>query len=270
MSGAYTPSRRARPFAFAVHCTLRVRERARQIPLTRRALTSRCALRSWIGRWVRRGAAFTGLGKHEEARKAYLRATQLEPSNQQLVQFMAAAEMAAKKETEKRWEDDLWSDDDEKGEGGGAGKGGEGGEAGSKRAAPPPSAGAAGSGDGDDALELAAKRRRRKPGAALLSQLDRSLKDASEDTLRACLQQLASVDEDLAERTLHILEGLNAASSAGDDDDDDDDAGGGGGSSTADWLRGSGGGGRGGGGGGSAGGRGRGSRRGRGGDSDSD
>ena len=40
--------------------------------------------------------------------------------------------------------------------------------------------------------------------------------DASEDSLRACLGQIAGNNEALAERALHILEGLNAASSAGE------------------------------------------------------
>ena len=38
----------------------------------------------WVKGWVRRGAAHSGLGQHEEARKAYLKATQLEPSNKQI------------------------------------------------------------------------------------------------------------------------------------------------------------------------------------------
>ena len=63
--------------------------------------------------------------------------------------------------------------------------------------------------------------------------------------VRQCLGQLAQADEAVCERVLHILEGLNAASSAGEDDDDDE--GGGGGSSAADWLRGGSGGGLGGG-----------------------
>ena len=44
------------------------------------------------------------------------------------------------------------------------------------------------------------------------------------DTLRACLTQLSSVDEEIAQKTLHILEGLNAASSAGESEDEDGDA----------------------------------------------
>ena len=44
------------------------------------------------------------------------------------------------------------------------------------------------------------------------------------DTLRACLSQLASADEEIAQKALHILEGLNAASSAGESEDEDGDA----------------------------------------------
>ena len=35
---------------------------------------------------------------------------------------------------------------------------------------------------------------------------------------------MASVDEEVAQKTLHILEGLNAASSAGESEDEDGDA----------------------------------------------
>ena len=69
------------------------------------------------------------------------------------------------------------------------------------------------------------------------AQLDRSLKDASEDSLRACLGQLAGVDEDMCQRVVHILEGLNAASSEGSCDEDDEEEGAQG---AAAWLRGSG------------------------------
>ena len=76
----------------------------------------------WVKGWVRRGAAFTGLGKHEEARKAYLKATQLEPSNGQIQEYLRAAERAVKEEKDKKWEDDLWSDDDDEGGAGAAAK----------------------------------------------------------------------------------------------------------------------------------------------------
>ena len=195
----------------------------------------------WVKGWVRRGGAFTGLGQHEEARKAYLKATHIEPANEQVKQLLQAAEDAVAKTKEKNWEDDLWSDDDDEQDAGkkpAASSGGGGGGASSKAAAA--AAAAAGSKraatDEDDADRSSAKRSRRKPSASLVAQLDRSLKDASEDTLRACLGQIASSDEELAERALHILEGLNAASSAGEDDDDDgsgDDRGG----AAAQWLR---------------------------------
>ena len=208
----------------------------------------------WVKGWIRRGAAFTGLGKHEEARKAYLKASQLEPSNTQVDEYLRAAEKAVAESKEKKWEDDLWSDDDDdapaKSNGQGDG-GGRGGAPAASSAAPkraPPAA--------DDDGGRAPKRARRKPGVGLTAQLDRSLKDASEDSLRACLGQVALADEEMAERVLHILEGLNAASSAGEDDDEDD-GGGRAGGSTASWLDG-------GVGGGSS------ARRGRGRDSDSD
>ena len=195
----------------------------------------------WVKGWIRRGSAFTGLGKHEEARKAYLKATQLEPNNTQVSEYLRAAEKAVAESKEKKWEDDLWSDDDDdaakpcssRATGGGAG--GTAPLAAAKRAAP-----AEDNGDDDGGGTRAPKRARRKPGAGMVAQLDRSLKDASEDSLRACLGQIAMADEETAERVLHLLEGLNAASSAGEDDDDDDDGAGKGGS-TADWLRGSGG-----------------------------
>ena len=190
----------------------------------------------WAKGWVRRGAAFTGLCKHEEARKAYLKATQLEPGNAQVEGFLRAAEKAAAQDKERKWEDDLWSDDEEAAadERGGGGSAAPAASSGAKRAAP-----------SDEPGGGASKRARRKPGAAVAAQLDRSLKDASEDSLRACLGQIAMADDELAERVLHILEGLNAASSAGEDDDDEEEGrervGGG---TTAEWLRGGPGGGR--------------------------
>ena len=177
---------------------------------------------NWAKGWARRGAAFSGLGQHEEARKAYLKASQLEPGNPQLVEKMEAAAAAAKQPQNKRWEDDLWSDDEE--------------GAPAPAPAPAPASSASGKRPADSSLDNgdAARRAKRvKPSASLLAQLDRSLKDASEDSLRACLNQLASADEDSCQRALHILEGLNAASSEGSEDEGDDDDG-----ATADWLRG--------------------------------
>lgn len=144
----------------------------------------------WVKGWVRRGGAFTGLGHHEEAMKAYLKATQLEPTNPQLVEKMEAAEAAMKREKDKRWEDDLWSDDEE-------------GAPAPAPAAPAATSSAAasaggkrsaeGGGRGED--ELTKRAKRAKPSASQLAQLDRSLKDASEDSLRACLSQMAAADE---------------------------------------------------------------------------
>ena len=58
----------------------------------------------WVKGHVRRGVALTGLKKHEEARKAYLKASQLEPANTQIIESMKAAAEMAKKESEKNWE----------------------------------------------------------------------------------------------------------------------------------------------------------------------
>lgn len=187
----------------------------------------------WVKGWVRRGGAFTGLGQHEEARKAYLKAVQIEPANAQVKQLLQAAEAAVAKTKEKNWEDDLWSDDDEQDD---AKNPAAGSGAGSSKAPAAAAAGSKRAGD-EDVGGSSAKRPRRKPSASLVAQLDRSLKDASEDSLRACLGQIASSDEELAERALHILEGLNAASSAGEDDDNDDGSGDDRGGAAAAWLR---------------------------------
>ena len=92
----------------------------------------------WVKGWVRRGGAFTGLGQHEEARKAYLKASQIEPGNDQVKLLMQAAEAAAAKSKDRKWEDDLWSDEDEEqaegGGGGGSSSGGAAAAAGGKRA----------------------------------------------------------------------------------------------------------------------------------------
>lgn len=180
---------------------------------------------AWVKGWVRRGAAFSGLGQHEEAVKAYFKATQLEPGNAQIAEKYQAAEEMLKKHKEKRWEDDLWSDEDEPN--------------GQPQTAQAPAASASSSAGAKrtnaEEAELAVKRvKRTKPGASLLAQLDRSLKDASEDSLRACLSQMASADEATCERVLHLLEGLNAASSEGSVDED----GGNEGQGAASWLEG--------------------------------
>ena len=181
----------------------------------------------WVKGWVRRGTAFSGLGQHEEAVKAFFKATQLEPGNAQIAAKYQEAEEKLKNHKDKKWEDDLWSDDDE--------------ASGQPRTAHSSTAEASSSvgskrtntaGVADEA-DVAVKRAKRpKPGASLLAQLDRSLKDASEDSLRACLSQLASADEATCERVLHLLEGLNAASSEGSADEDGDN----GGQGAAAWL----------------------------------
>jgi len=91
--------------------------------------------------------------------------------------------------------------------------------------------------------------RKRRAGKQLMHKLGTSLADASRDTLRVCLQQLCAADEHLAERTLHMLEGLNENSSNGEDNDDDDagsdddlpmrrgSGGGGGGGGPASWPK---------------------------------
>ena len=50
---------------------------------------------SWVKGYIRKGSALTQLGQHEEARKAYLRATQLEPHNQQVATLLEQAAEAA-------------------------------------------------------------------------------------------------------------------------------------------------------------------------------
>ena len=171
----------------------------------------------WVKGWVRRGGALAGLGKHEEARKAYLKASQLDSGNADVQRLLEEAERAAAKTKDRDWEKDLWSDEDEDedeaGGGAAASKAAAAASAsGHKRAAPPH--------HGDDAHLGPSAPKRRRPDPVLAAKLDRSLKDASEDTLRACLGQLAGADEQLADKALHLLEGLNAASSAGEDDDD--------------------------------------------------
>ena len=63
---------------------------------------------------------------------------------------------------------------------------------------------------------------KRRAGKQLMHKLSTSLADASRNTLRVCLQQVCAADEHLAERTLHLLEGLNENSSNGEDNDEDD------------------------------------------------
>eukprot|EP00320_Phaeocystis_rex_P003190 CAMPEP_0119088992 /NCGR_PEP_ID=MMETSP1178-20130426/147437_1 /TAXON_ID=33656 /ORGANISM="unid sp, Strain CCMP2000" /LENGTH=281 /DNA_ID=CAMNT_0007072309 /DNA_START=9 /DNA_END=854 /DNA_ORIENTATION=- len=172
---------------------------------------------AWVKGHTRRGAALSGLKKHEEARKAYLKALEVEPSNAQAREMMEAEAEQAKKAAAqaKDWENDLWSD--EEGEAPAPAPSAAGG-AGAKRSAP-------------DSAALEGGRKKRAPGK-LMVKLSQSLADASRDTLRVCLQQLCGADEHLAERALQMLEGLNENSSNGEDNDDDGsdtDGGGGGG-----------------------------------------
>ena len=176
----------------------------------------------WVKGHTRRGAALSGLKKHEEARKAYVKAVSLEPGNAQLKELLDQAAAAAKSEGEKDWEQDLWSDDEEEAP---APAPAPAAAAGGKR----PAGGGGGSGGGGDAPP---PKRKKRAGAQLVHKLQRSLADASVDSLRACLLQLGKGDEAVAEKALHMLEGLNAASS--NDEDDDDDGGGGGKGSDSD------------------------------------
>ncbi|KAL1518523.1 hypothetical protein AB1Y20_002812 [Prymnesium parvum] len=161
----------------------------------------------WVKGHVRRAVALTGLKQYEEARKAYLKASQIEPANTQLLDSMRAVAELAKKEPEKNWENDLWSEEEEE---------------------EPQSATSSNAkrNAAEAGVDEASKKRKRanKPDEKLLQQLKRSLADSSEDTLRACLTQLSSVDAEVAQKTLHILEGLNAASSAGESEGEDGDA----------------------------------------------
>jgi len=179
---------------------------------------------AWVKGHTRRGAALSGMKKHEEARKAYAKACDLEPANAQVRQQMEAEAKAAAAvlEKSKDWENDLWSDDEDEGGGAGAGTGGDGG--GGRGAAGSSTGGAAGA-KRDSAEDGAAEqpRKKRRASGKLMAKLGQSLADASRDTLRICLQQLCSADEHLAEKTLQMLEGLNENSSNGEDDDNDDD-----------------------------------------------
>uniref|UniRef100_A0A7S0JC09 Uncharacterized protein n=1 Tax=Calcidiscus leptoporus TaxID=127549 RepID=A0A7S0JC09_9EUKA len=176
----------------------------------------------WVKGYVRRGVALVGLKKYEEARKAYLKATQLDPANKQLVESMAEAATLAATEKDKKWEDDLWSDEDDAEAAPSEETGG------NKRAAAPQELDELAA-----SVQMAKSRKRRKPDGKLLADLNRSLADSSEETLRACLSQLARADVSMAERVLQILEGLNAASSAGESDGED----GAGVGATDSWLK---------------------------------
>ena len=164
----------------------------------------------WAKAHVRRGSALSALGRHTDARNAYARAKELEPSNTQYEAYMRAEAEAAKKEEEKDWEGDLWSDDEEAEEQPAATDAG----AGGKRAAADSGSGGGGGGGGGGV-------KRRKCGGRTARQLDLAIADASAGSLRACMAQLGKSDEDLANRIISMLEGLNAASSAGEDDSAD-------------------------------------------------
>ena len=147
---------------------------------------------AWVKGHTRRGAALSGLKKHEEARKAYLKACEFDPANTQARELMEAEATAATAAAaqSKEWENDLWSDEEEEAPapapsapGGGA-----------KRSAP-------GGGGGGASEDNGSRKKRRAPGK-LMARLSTSLADASAVTLRVCLQQLCAADEHLAERTL--------------------------------------------------------------------
>ena len=147
---------------------------------------------AWVKGHTRRGAALSGLKKHEEARKAYLKACEFDPANTQARELMEAEAKAATAAAaqSKEWENDLWSDEEEEAPapapsapGGGA-----------KRSAP-------GGGGGGASEDNGSRKKRRAPGK-LMARLSTSLADASAVTLRVCLQQLCAADEHLAERTL--------------------------------------------------------------------
>ena len=147
---------------------------------------------AWVKGHTRRGAALSGLKKHEEARKAYIKACDFEPGNSQTRELMEAeAKKAATTAAQaKDWENDLWSDEEEEAAPAPAAAGG-----GAKRTAP-------GSGDGSGDGELGGGRKKRRAPGKLMAKLSTSLADASRDSLRVCLQQLCGADEYLAERAL--------------------------------------------------------------------
>ena len=149
---------------------------------------------AWVKGHTRRGAALSGLKKHEEARKAYLKACDFDPGNTQARELMEAEAKAAATAAaqSKDWENDLWSDEEE------------------EAPAPAPSAPGGGTkrtapdGGGAASEDSGSRKKRRAPGK-LMAKLSTSLADASAVTLRVCLQQLCGADEHLAERTLQAL-----------------------------------------------------------------
>jgi len=176
---------------------------------------------SWVKGYIRKGGALTHMGQHEEARKAYLKASQLEPHNEQVAALLEQAAAAAVKAVEegKDWDKDLWSDDEADADAGGA--------------KPPPAAGggagASSSGGGGSAgAQSAVSDQRPAPrapakraGAKLVHDLERSLADASAETMRSAMRALGQADGALAQKMLHMLEGLNAASSEGEGEEDE-------------------------------------------------
>ena len=148
---------------------------------------------AWVKGHTRRGAALSGLKKHEEARKAYLKACEFDPANTQARELMEAEAKAATAAAaqSKEWENDLWSDEEEEAPAPAPSAPGGGG---AKRSAP-------GGGGGGASEDNGSRKKRRAPGK-LMARLSTSLADASAVTLRVCLQQLCAADEHLAERTL--------------------------------------------------------------------
>eukprot|EP00965_Chrysotila_dentata_P093043 3072757-Pleurochrysis_carterae.AAC.1 len=185
----------------------------------------------WVKGHVRRGNALTGLKKHEEARKAYLKASQIEPGNDQLKAMVKAAAEAAQNEGEKDWEQDLWSEEekeDQKGDPEEADAGeATGVHAEAHSEAGDVSAGTKKSAERGPEMSAGAPAKRRKASARVSHLLDRAVADASEPTLRATLTQLGRHDHLLAEKIIQILDGMSAASSADEasaDDGGDSDA----------------------------------------------
>jgi tetratricopeptide (TPR) repeat protein len=167
---------------------------------------------SWVKGYVRKAGALSHLGKHEEARKAYLKATQLEPHNQEVAALLEQAGEAARKAAEegKDWEQDLWSDDDEPADAKQPPASSSGGGGGGARAAP-----------SDELAPSASCAAPLRASSKLSHELDRSLADASEETMRSALRALGQADAALAQKMVHLLEGLNAASSEGEGEDEE-------------------------------------------------
>ena len=148
-----------------------------------------------------------------------MKAVALEPGNAQLKELLDQAVAAAKPKA-RRTGSRTWSDEEEEAP---APAPAPAAAAGGKR----PADGGGGSGGRGDAPPPKQRSERARSwcqAATLAGRRERRL-------LRACLLQLGKGDEAVAEKALHMLEGLNASSN---DEDDDDDGGGGGKGSDSD------------------------------------